>query len=342
MSKIVVTGGAGFIGSELSHFLAKKGHDVFVIYNLSYGHISNLTKNNSSLKNFFKLDARDKDMDKVLNGADCVFHFAAIAPLPDNQRNPQKSVQNNIESTANVLELSRKAGVKHFILASTGAVYENNYDDVLTEDLQVCPDLIYAVSKVCAEEITKSYNKCFGLPTTILRFFNVYGPHQDFQRLHPPLMAYIARELFLGRQPQLHSNGEQKRDYVHINDVIKLCESAMLKSAAYGQTFNVCTGETASVNDINNICSSEMKSSIKPVYRESERLWDSYEELFDGVYPLNRQRIKKETEKFSCGSFDKAKTRLGWTPQIKLEHGVRSTIKEMLPIIEENYRTCKL
>lgn len=145
-------------------------------------------------------------MDKVLNGADCVFHFAAIAPLPDNQRNPQKSVQNNIESTANVLELSRKAGVKHFILASTAAVYENNYNDFLTEDLQVCPDLIYAVSKVCAEEITKSYNKCFSLPTTILRFFNVYGPHQDFQRLHPPLMAYIARELFLGRQPQLHSN----------------------------------------------------------------------------------------------------------------------------------------
>lgn len=337
MSKIAITGGAGFIGSELGHKLLLQGHEVSIIDNLSYGHISNLEKKNSKLNNFVKLDVKDPSVEKALSGADCVFHFAAIAPLPDNQKNPTNAFQNNVEGTINVLEAARKLGVKHFVLSSTSAVYENNNEKKLTEDLLVKPDLIYAVTKICAEQITNSYNNCFGVPTTVLRFFNVYGPHQDFKRQHPPLMGYVARELFLNKIPMLHSNGEQRRDYVHVDDVCNLCSTVMMNEKAYGQTFNVCSGETASANEIYDICASQMKSLIRPNYRASEKLWDAYEELFIGKYPMNKERIKKETEKYSCGSYEKAQKLLGWKPLVKLEQGTRNTIEEMLPHIRESF-----
>jgi len=336
VSKIVITGGAGFIGSELGHKLNLLGHEIVIIDNLSYGHKSNLEKSNSRLTNFFNLDARDPSIECAIKDADCVFHFAAIAPLPDNQKNSTSAIQNNVEGTANVLEISRKMGVKHFVLSSTSAVYENNYEKTLSEDLQVQPDLVYAVTKVCAEQITNAYSKCFGLPTTILRFFNVYGPHQDFQRQHPPLMGYVARELFLERVPMLHSNGEQRRDYVHVDDVCSLCTTVLMNEKAYSQTFNVCSGETASANEIYRICASQINSSIEPTYRTSEKLWDAYSDLFIGQYPKSRERIKRETEKYSCGSFQKAERLIGWKPSIKLEQGVRSTIDEMLPYIKES------
>ena len=338
MTKIVITGGAGFIGSELGHKLQLQGHQVVIVDNLSYGHASNLEKLNSKLSNFLNVDVRDSSVEYALKDADCVFHFAAIAPLPDNQKNSVKAIQNNVVGTANILDLSRKLGVKHFVLSSTSAVYENNHEKILTEDLPVKPDLIYAVTKVCAEQITEAYNSNFGIPTTILRFFNVYGPHQDFQRQHPPLMGYVARELFLGRIPMLHSNGEQRRDYIHVDDVCSLCLSVLMNEKAFGKTFNVCSGETASANEIYDICAVQMKSSIRPNYRTSEKLWDAYEELFVGQYPMSRERIKKETEKYSCGSYEKAQKILGWRPSVKLKKGVQSTIDEMLPYIKENFK----
>lgn len=338
MSKIVITGGAGFIGSELGHNLNAQGHEVTIIDNLSYGHVSNLEKTTSKLSNFIRKDVRDPSIEYFLTDADCVFHFAAIAPLPDNQKNSTNAIQNNVEGTANVLELSRKVGVKQFILSSTSAVYENNDEKILIEDLQVKPDLVYAVTKFCAEQIVNSYNKSFGIPTTILRFFNVYGPHQDFQRQHPPLIGYVAKELFFERIPMLHSNGEQRRDYVHVDDVCNLCSTIILNPKSFGQTFNVCSGETASANEIYDICASQMKKFIRPNYRTSEKLWDAYEELFSGIYPMNRERIKKETEKYSCGSYEKAQKLLGWSPHIKLEQGIRSTIDEMLPYIKESFK----
>jgi nucleoside-diphosphate-sugar epimerase len=334
MSKIFITGMAGFVGSSLAHALSEE-HDVTGIDNMSYGHESNLIRNGKRLTGFQIADARDRSIQGLLKDVDVVFHFAGIAPLPDNQVNPQECVSNNIESTANILELSRRAGVKQFILSSTSAVYENSKQEFLSESDDGSPDLMYAVSKQCAERITKSFQSCYGLPTTILRFFNVYGPHQDFVRQSPPLMGYIVREFLNGRQPILHSDGTQERDYVHVDDVLSMCNTVMMNSRAYGKTLNVCSGETHSVREILEICIGVMGNNNSAKFRDSEKLWDAYESLFSGTYPMSKNRIKKETEKFSRGDSSFSMSAVGWSTKIPFREGVTSTVKQMIEIIEK-------
>jgi nucleoside-diphosphate-sugar epimerase len=327
---ILITGGAGFIGSSLANWLSSH-HSVKVIDNLSYGHRTNI---NDSV-DFIESDVND-DIRKHFSDIDVVFHFAAIAPLPDNQVNPSRSIRNNVEGTAAVLEHCRVSGVKHFVLASTSAIYENSHEDLLTENLPVDPDLIYANTKKFAEDLCRSFSSCYGIPFTVLRFFNVYGPHQDFQRQQPPLMGYVVRELMNDRVPTLHSDGEQKRDYIHVDDVCRLCETVMINEHAFQQTFNACSGESHSVNEIYRICADQMKKDIVPNYRIANRLWDSFGELFDGKYPISRDRIEKETNKASRGSFELAKNVLGWEPQVPFEAGIRRTVDDMMKILSDN------
>lgn len=332
MSKVFITGMAGFVGSSLAHALSHD-HEVIGIDNMSYGHESNLIRNGKRLTGFHIADARDRSIQDLIKGSDVVFHFAGIAPLPDNQVNPQECVSNNIEATANILEASRREGVKHFILSSTSAVYENSKQDYLSESDEGSPDLMYAVSKQSAERITKSYQSCYGIPTTTLRFFNVYGPHQDFVRQSPPLMGYIVREFLNGRKPVLHSDGTQERDYVHVDDVLEMCKTVMLNPNAYGQTLNVCSGETHSVKEILQICADVMGKNNSATFRESEKLWDSYEMLFSGTYPMSKNRIKKETEKFARGDSSFAMKTVGWSTSVPFHEGVRKTVEEMIEII---------
>ncbi len=336
MTKVFITGIAGFIGSSLAHSLSNTC-EVVGIDNMSYGHESNLTRDGKRLTGFHIADARDRNLQDLVRGSDIVFHFAGIAPLPNNQLNPQECVSNNIESTANMLELSRKVGVKQFILSSTSAVYENSKFDFLPETDDGAPDLMYAVSKQCAERVTRSFNSCYGIPTTILRFFNVYGPHQDFLRQSPPLMGYIVREILRGKSPVLHSDGKQERDYVHIDDVLSMCHAVMANESAYGRTLNVCSGETHSVNEILQICEEVIGlGSSGAKFRESDRLWDAYPDLFSGNYPLSRERIKKETEKFSRGDTTLSKDIIGWKASVPFCEGVSKTVKVMIDLLRDN------
>lgn len=334
MSKVFITGMAGFIGSSLAHALSSD-HEIIGIDNLSYGHESNLVRYGKRLSGFEIADARDRSIQRMLKDVDVVFHFAGISPLPDNQANPQDCVSNNIEATANILEASRREGVKHFILSSTSAVYENSKQDYLPESDEGSPDLMYAVSKQSAERITRSYQSCYGIPTTVLRFFNVYGPHQDFIRQSPPLMGYIVREFLNGRKPVLHSDGTQERDYVHVDDVLEMCKKVMLNPDAYGKTLNVCSGETHSVNEILQICIEVMGQNNNAVFKPSENLWDSYEILFSGSYPMLKTRIKKETEKFSRGNIELSMNSVGWSSKTPFKAGVTNTAKEMVEILRK-------
>ena len=321
--KIMITGGAGFIGSQLGYSLSKQGHDVFLLDNMSYGYKDNLLVDGKNFGNFIHEDIRSANLHKHLKGMDYVFHFAGIAPLPNCQENPYEAIDVNVAGTANVLEGCRRQGVKRVIFASTSAVYENNENFPCKEDSIVLPDLIYATSKLQSEILCNSFFKSYQMEVVILRFFNVYGPHQDFQRKQPPLIGYIIKSLLNKQRPILHSNGEQRRDYVYIDDVINLCNVVIDNPEAPGNIFNVSSGNTISVKEIYQNIAANFQTHLLPVFRESSKFWDKYPMLFDGPYPLKEKRIEKEVNKFSLGCTLKSKNMLNWHAKTSLEDGFK-------------------
>ena len=155
----------------------------------------------------------------------------------------------------------------------------------------------------------------------------MFGPRQDIHRKNPPLLNYLVREIKQDNQPILHSNGEQARDYIHVDDVVRLIDICLDKRP--DDTFNVCTGVLLSVNQIVQYVSEKFESFIRPIYREATRLWDTYPELFDGYYPLDKEIVAKETNKYSKGSYQKAKELLGWEPNIDLESLIKQVATEI-------------
>ena len=224
---------------------------------------------------------------------DCIIHLAAITALPDCESGVSDTIHTNVAGTANIMECARKWNVPHVIFASTSAIYENNKEQIFTENLEVNPRLWYSLSKKMAEEVCESYRINYGMNITTLRFFNVFGPRQDIHRKNPPLLNYLVREIKQGKQPVLHSTGEQARDYIHVDDVVKLIDLCLEKKP--NDTFNVCTGSLLSVNQIVKYVCETFDSSIKPIYREASKLWDTYPDLFSGDYPLDKQIVAKET-----------------------------------------------
>jgi UDP-glucose 4-epimerase len=334
---ILITGGAGFIGSRCAAWLKEKGHKITLFDNMSYGSKDNLRTSAGDNMDLIVGDVRNtSQLNSIICNFDTILHFAAIAPLPDNQIDPANSYQNNVIGTINVLEACKKHEINRFVLASTSAVYENNTEEILTEDLEIKPDLFYATSKKAAEEVSLAYQKTYNLPVSIVRFFNVYGPNQNYKRKAPPVMGYIIRELMSGQRPLLHFDGSQRRDYIHSDDICSLVEKIINDPKATGEIFNACSGKTWSVNEIFDLCEMKISSNITPIFRDSECLWDSYPELFESYYSLKKERIRKETEKYSCGSFEKSQKILGWEPTIDFEVGASRVIDSMIESVRSN------
>ena len=334
MSRVVITGGAGFIGSQLGFALCDH-HDVVLVDNMSSGYADNLVLDGKKFENFILADVRDKKIYEIVDGADYVFHFAGISALPTNQEDPQAAVSNNVAGTANVLDACRYTGVKKFIFASTSAIYENNDVFPCSESDVVNPDLIYAITKLQSELLCKSFSSVYDLETVCLRFFNVYGPHQDFRRKSPPLMGYIIKELMANRSPLLHSDGKQRRDYVYIDDLIELMSIVMLKEDISGETFNVCSGSTISVEEIFNKIKSNMGVDVDAIYRDPHLLWEKYPTLYSGKRVLSKERLEKEVNKFALGNPEKTKRVLGWEAQVQMQEGIEKTIEYALSIGEK-------
>lgn len=326
--KILLTGAAGGIGSTLGYYLFEKGHNLTLVDNLRNGYLENLKIDNKTFGDFYNQDICDPKLsDKLIGEYDCIIHLAAITALPDCEVNSVDAINVNVAGTMNILECARKWNVPHVIFASTSAIYENNKEKLFTENLDVNPRLWYSLSKKMAEEICESYRINYDMTITTLRFFNVFGPRQDIHRKNPPLLNYLVREIKKGNQPILHSNGEQARDYIHVDDVVKLIDICLDKQP--NDIFNVCTGTLLSVNQIVQYVSEKFKSTIQPTYREATRLWDTYPELFSGHYPLDKEIVAKETNKYSRGSYQKAKELLGWEPNTDLETLVKQVATEI-------------
>jgi nucleoside-diphosphate-sugar epimerase len=322
---IIITGAAGGIGSTLADYLKSQGHKLTLIDNLRNGYIENI----SDVSHFFPVSVCDGQLHIMLRGKqyDCIIHLAAVTALPDCESNVQECLRINVEGTANILETARKLNIPHVIFASTSAVYESNKEYEFTEDLEVSPRLWYSLSKRMAEEVCESYVKNYDLNITILRFFNVFGPKQDIYRKNPPLINYLVKQLRANEAPVLHSNGEQLRDYVHVNDVTRMIDLCLDKKP--NDTFNVCSGEVLSVKQIGSYVQEALGTSIEPIYREADKLWDTYPQLFEGEYPLKKEIVQKETNKYSKGSYKKAERILGWKPNTNLEALIKTVATQI-------------
>jgi len=328
--KLLITGGAGGIGSVIVNALGSE-YEIDVVDNLHNGFLENII--NTDI-NFIEGDiSSNKTYDLLRNDYDCVFHLAAISSLPFCENNKSLTMKYNVQGTLMLIEYCRKKGINNFCFGGTSAVYENNIDKVFTEDLSVHPDLIYPLSKKFCEDILQSYVKNYNMSITILRFFNIFGPNQDIDRSNPPLLNYLIREYSSNRIPILHSDGTQSRDYVYVKDLIPLFINIINKPS--NEVFNVCTGKLLSVNNILNIVANYFGQDIsKTIWNNPKNLWDNHSELFEGEHSLNKDRVAKETLKYSLGDNSKIFNYYGWKPQTNFDELITETIEDSLKILK--------
>ena len=305
--KIVVTGGAGFIGSNLVDALLDDGHTVLVVDNLSTGRFENLYRVKDAAREnrfaFHQVDIRDSGVAVAFKGQrpDMVVHLAAQADVRYSVRYPVEDAEHNILGTINLLEHAVQAGVKKFIYTSSGGcIYGAPRDLPVDEDTPRKPISPYGVSKSVTEEYLRYYGREHGLAHTTLALANVYGPRQN------PFGEAGVVALFLGRMlkgeaPVIYGDGEQTRDFVYVGDVVDAYRKAMTKGD--GGVFNIGTGEETTVNRI---------------FRELAELCDFEKEP---EYAPPRQG---ELERISLG-IDRARKELGWSPSVSLRAGLELT-----------------
>lgn len=326
MRKIVITGGAGFIGSELAWALKLSGHDVFVLDNFSYGYIDNLIRDGKLGIQFKDVDVRSSEIGNFFKNVDTIFHFAGISALPVCQENPSMAYEVNTAAVANVLEQARLHNVRRVIFSSTSAVYENTKGNAY-ENQPVDPDLVYASSKRMAELICKNYSKNYGMDILVPRFFNVYGPHQDINRQSPPFTSYLIKEIMSDRTPVLFNNTDVQRDYIHVDDVISLLIKMMESDKTFsGDVFNVCSTQGYSVPELVELVQRLAGKQIECTWGDPQDFWNKYPALFQSNATLSRKRIEKEVYKQSIGSNGLARRTFDWSPRIDINAGLSSII----------------
>lgn len=326
---ILITGGAGGIGSTLALHLTQKGHVVVSVDNFNNGYMENLFENGKQICDSVALDIRETELLTELmdfNQTEVVIHLAAITSLPQCESNPTECISVNVAGTASVLTAARLTGVKNIIVASTSAIYENNVITPFQEKQLVSPRLFYPLSKKLMEDVVDSYIENYDMNITTLRFFNVFGPRQDIHRASPPLINYIVREVKKGNDLVFYSNGEQQRDYVHVDDVVKMIETCIQNT--YNVRFNVCTGTKTSVKDIIGYAEKAFNKELNYTFKESKNYWSNYEILYKGVYPLEDGVVAREVNKYAVGSFERAEYCTGWKPNRNIEELMIDTMRK--------------
>lgn len=251
--KCLVTGGAGFIGSNLVDRLVNDGHDVLVIDNESATAHEHFYYN-PKVK-YYKYDINDYVNTRPLyNGVDYVFHLAAESRIQPTLENPVLAVETNTRGTAQVLQCSKEAGVNRVMYSSTSSAYGlANLPPLVETMVEDCLNP-YSVSKVAGEKLCQMYTDLFGLETVCFRYFNVYGPREPVKGQYAPVIGLFLRQLRAGEPLTIVGDGEQRRDFTHVNDIVEANILSMTK-ATPGELYNVGTGLNHSVLELANMIS---------------------------------------------------------------------------------------
>jgi len=297
--RIVVTGVAGFVGSNLARHLLDEGYSVTGLDNLSTGTSENIDHRIE----FHKADICTPEIYPLFERARAVFHLAAKTSLVDCLNKPLEAATANVVGTLNVLEAARKAEVRRFIYADTSAEYEGIFDFPTTEE-RIRPIGVYAASKHGGATFCESYRDLYGMHVTVVRYFNVYGPAQDWRRVIPPVMSSFIIRMLQGERPVIYGTGEKRRDFIYVDDVNDLHLIILEDDRSDGRIFNVGSGVNFSVNEIYQLIEEILKTGLRPLYKPD---------------------LPGEAQ-ITLADLTAAKS-LGWKPQVDIREGLRRTVE---------------
>ena len=289
--KVVVVGGAGFIGSHISDALIERGFEVHVIDNLSGGKRENLNPK----AEFHKVDIRELEAIKpIIRGADFVFHLAALPRVQYSIEHPAETHEVNVTGTQNVLIASKEGGVKRVIYSASSSAYGDQTVMPLVETMTPNPKSPYGLHKYVGEVYAKVWSGVYGLETVSLRYFNVYGPRINPDGAYPLAIGKFLKQRLAGKPMTIWGDGTQTRDFTHVRDVVQANLLAMeSKNVGKGEVINIGAGKNFSINQVAKLIGG-------PVVHEPARI-EPHDTLADNSL---------------------AKKLLGWVPEVGLEAGI--------------------
>jgi len=306
VAKYLVTGGAGFIGCNLVRYILGKGQQAVVLDDFSTGKRENLTDIADGIE-LIEGDIRDRQaVDRALAGCDAIFHEAALGSVPRSVDDPVTSHDVNVNGTINILEAARAAGIKRVIFAASSSAYGDQPAMPKQENQPVMPMSPYAASKVACEAYMRGYACVYGLETLSLRYFNVFGPHQDPQGAYAAVIPAFVSSMLRGTEPVVFGDGEQSRDFCYIDNV---CEANWLALSAPAE---VCTGQP-----VNIACNHQ--TTLNQILDQLRRLLGSN---VDAVY----QDSRPGDVKHSLADVTRAEETIGYRPEIFFEEGLAKAI----------------
>jgi len=298
--KVLITGVAGFIGSNFADYIINKGFSVIGIDNLSFGIESQIHQD----VDFYKMDICSPDIFPLFEGVDTVFHLAAKNSINDCQLDPVATTKYNVLGTVNVFEASYKAGVRLTVYAETAAVYEGLHSYPASET-NTSPESFYAVSKACTSMFASAYNRFFGSSLIGLRYFNVYGPRQDYRKLLPPVISAFIISMLKGERPVIYGTGSKRRDFIFIEDLNEFhCFLMNMVDIKSHEVYNVGTGVNYSIKEIYELIEEVLNTGLEPIYKDN----------LPGEAEVSLANISKITE-------------LGWSSSVDLKQGLVSSIE---------------
>jgi UDP-glucose 4-epimerase len=302
MAKVLVTGGAGFIGSHLVRSLLDRGDRVRVLDNLSTGSKANLA---GLGVDFIEGDIRDSAVvQESIEGVDFIFHLAAFISVAGSMEDPLSCYDANLNGSLNVLLQASKAGVQRVVLASSAAIYGESESPV-AENHPLNPQSPYAASKLAMEQAAKMLSQSFNLETVCLRFFNAYGPRQSPDSPYAAAIPKFIQAMLAGEPATIHGDGQQTRDFVYVGDIVNAMLLAADGDSIDGRVFNIAGGNSVSINEL------------------VETLQRFFTETPDPVFGPPRQGDLL----FSEADISLAERALGYRPRIDLQEGLRITVE---------------
>lgn len=298
--KVLVTGGAGFIGSHVVERLVARGDSVRVVDDLSTGKRENLAS--YSQLEFIEGDVRDAAlMERCVRGMDAVVHLAAVASVQASLDDPVRTHQVNFDGTLNLLEAARRHRVKRFVYACSAAVYGDTDRIPVAEDVPTKPLSPYAADKLSGEHYLLVYQRLHGLPATSFRFFNIYGPRQDPSSPYSGVISIFVDCLKQGRPVTVYGDGEQTRDFVYVEDLADLLSEATRTDRGVGGVFNVGTGARHSLR----------------------RLLDYLEELSGKKIERRMVPAREGDIRHSCADIARLRQAFDWSPATPFAEGLK-------------------
>lgn len=305
MSKFLVTGGAGFIGSHIVDALVRDGNEVRILDDFSSGKRENLASVLDEIE-LIEGDIRDKAIvAKAVSGVDYILHQAALRSVPKSMLNPELYNDVNIAGTLSILQAAKEVKVKRVIFASSSSIYGET--DRLPEKEDFYPLLIspYALTKLAGEYYCRIFSIGYGLETVSLRYFNVFGPKQSLENEYAVVIPKFITCMLKGEQPPIHGDGKQTRDFTFVENVVQANIKAATAKNASGEVFNIACGKAYSVLDIVSSVNKILKKSINPKFG-----------------PIRPGDVKD-----TLADISKARKLLKFEPKVGFEEGLKKTIE---------------